>query len=142
LLRTRFPKESETPFIITPEGRSLPYSAVDELTARLAGALQRLGLARGERLVMLIDKSPEAILLYLAVLRLGAILVPVNTAYTAREFRYFLNDAKPKNDTPDGCWWGCDGGPGVCRHRSSHILVLKPSVRSRQRSGTTGSFQS
>ena len=45
---------------------------------------------------MLIDKSPEAILLYLAVLRLGAILVPVNTAYTAREFRYFLNDAKPK----------------------------------------------
>ena len=96
MLRTRFPKESETPFIITPEGRSLPYSAVDELTARLAGALQRLGLARGERLVMLIDKSPEAILLYLAVLRLGAILVPVNTAYTAREFRYFLNDAKPK----------------------------------------------
>ncbi len=96
LLRTRFPKESETPFIITPGGRSLPYSAIDELTARLAGALQRLGLARGERLVMLIDKSPEAILLYLAVLRLGAILVPVNTAYTAREFRYFLNDAKPK----------------------------------------------
>jgi len=45
---------------------------------------------------MLIDKSPEAILLYLAVLRLGAILVPLNTAYTAREFRYFLNDAKPK----------------------------------------------
>ena len=45
---------------------------------------------------MMIDKSPEAILLYLAVLRLGAILVPVNTAYTAREFRYFLNDARPK----------------------------------------------
>ncbi len=45
---------------------------------------------------MLIDKSPEAILLYLAVLRLGAILVPLNTAYTAREFRYFLNDAQPK----------------------------------------------
>ena len=45
---------------------------------------------------MLIDKSPEAILLYLATLRLGAILVPLNTAYTAREFRYFLNDAQPK----------------------------------------------
>jgi len=45
---------------------------------------------------MRIDKSPEAILLYLAVLRLGAILVPLNTAYTAREFRYFLNDAQPK----------------------------------------------
>jgi malonyl-CoA/methylmalonyl-CoA synthetase len=96
LLRTRFPKESETPFIITPEGRVLPYSAVDELTARLAGALQQLGLARGERIAMLIDKSPEAILLYLAVLRLGAILVPLNTAYTAREFRYFLNDAQPR----------------------------------------------
>jgi len=34
--------------------------------------------------------------LYLATLRLGAILVPLNTAYTAREFRYFLNDAQPK----------------------------------------------
>ena len=96
LLRARFPEEREAPFISTPGGRSLPYSALDELTARLAGALRQLGLARGERLVMLIDKSPEAILLYLAVLRLGAILVPLNTAYTAREFRYFLNDAQPK----------------------------------------------
>jgi malonyl-CoA/methylmalonyl-CoA synthetase len=96
LLRSRFPKEQEAPFINTPEGRFILYSALDDLTARFAGALRQLGLTRGERLVMRIDKSPEAVVLYLAVLRLGAILVPLNTAYTVREFRYFLDDVKPK----------------------------------------------
>jgi len=95
-LRDRFPELQDALFIETPDGRSLLYSHIDDLTARLAGALRSLGLTHGERLVMSVDKSPEAILLYLAVLRLGAILVPINPAYTAREFTYFLNDAQPR----------------------------------------------
>ena len=66
------------------------------MTARFAGALRTLGLQPGERLMMLVDKSPEAILLYLTALRMGAILVPLNTAYTTREFQYFLANATPK----------------------------------------------
>ena len=79
-----------------PHGRSISYSQVDQLAARFSGALQHLGLAPGERMLMSIEKSPETIFLYLAVLRLGAILVPLNPAYTAREFKFFLNDAQPK----------------------------------------------
>ena len=96
LLTSRFPKRSDTLFIEIPHGRSISYSQVDQLAARFAGALQHLGLAPGERMLMSIEKSPETILLYLAVLRLGAILVPLNPAYTTREFKFFLNDAQPK----------------------------------------------
>jgi malonyl-CoA/methylmalonyl-CoA synthetase len=43
-----------------------------------------------------VEKSPEAIALYLACLRLGAVFVPLNTAYTAAEIAYFLGDAEPR----------------------------------------------
>ncbi|MBO67920.1 MAG: malonyl-CoA synthase [Acidiferrobacteraceae bacterium] len=96
LLRKNFPKSKESLFTTTPSGSQIAYSDVDNLTARLAGALRTLGLGHGDRLISSVEKSPEALLLYLAILRLGAILVPLNTAYTIREFRYFVDDIKPK----------------------------------------------
>ena len=96
LLRSRFPQEADALFITTPEGRSISYSAIDQITAKFAGGLRNLGVTRGERLLISVDKSPEAILVYLAALRLGAISVPLNPAYTAREFKYFLHDAQPR----------------------------------------------
>ena len=95
IFRDRFPKR-KTRFIDIPSGKTVFYSDIDPMTARFAGALRTLGLQPGERLMMLVDKSPEAILLYLTALRMGAILVPLNTAYTTREFQYFLADATPK----------------------------------------------
>ena len=99
LLRSRFPQEADALFITTPEGRSISYSAIDQITAKFAGGLRNLGVTRGERLLISVDKSPEAILVYLAALRLGAIFVPLNPAYTAREFKYFLHDAQPRTVT-------------------------------------------
>ena len=96
LLRSRFPPERDALFVTIPKGRSIPYSSIDQITARFAGALRNLGVTRGERLLISVDKSPEAILVYLAALRLGAIFVPLNPAYTAREFKYFLHDAQPR----------------------------------------------
>ncbi len=45
---------------------------------------------------MQVEKSPEAILLYLACLRTGGVFLPLNTAYTPAEIEYFLGDAKPR----------------------------------------------
>ncbi len=66
------------------------------LTRRLAAALASLQVAPGDRVVAQIEKSPEAIALYLACLQLGAIFVPLNTAYTFAELEYFLGDAAPR----------------------------------------------
>ena len=48
-----------------------------------------------DRVVAQVDKSPESLALYLATLRIGAVYVPLNTAYTAAEIDYFISDAEP-----------------------------------------------
>jgi len=69
---------------------------LDAWVARHASALSSLGLAPGDRIAVQIEKSPENIALYLAALRIGAIYVPLNTAYVAREIEYFFGDAAPR----------------------------------------------
>ena len=64
-------------------------------SARFAHALRALGVRAGDRVAVQVEKSPEAVLLYLATLRLGAVYLPLNTAYTAAELEYFLGDAGP-----------------------------------------------
>ena len=81
--------------ITTREGREYTYQDALEQSAQIAGALERLGVTPGDRVAVQTEKSPEAILLYLACLRLGGVYLPLNTGYTAEEIRYFLNDAEP-----------------------------------------------
>jgi malonyl-CoA/methylmalonyl-CoA synthetase len=82
-------------FLETSDGRRLSYAAMQALVERLAGALLQLQVASGDRVVAQIEKSPEAIALYLACLQVGAAFVPLNTAYTFAELEYFLGDAAP-----------------------------------------------
>ena len=96
LLRERFPADPAARWIATPSGNTWRYSDIDPTCARYAGALRSLGVSRGDRVLVQVEKSPETLLLYLATLRLGAIFVPLNTAYTATEVAYFLSDARPR----------------------------------------------
>jgi malonyl-CoA/methylmalonyl-CoA synthetase len=66
------------------------------LVDSIAAALAQRAVVVGDRVVAQVEKSPEAIALYLACLRLGAVFVPLNTAYTAAEIAYFLGDAEPR----------------------------------------------
>ncbi|HLL30210.1 MAG TPA: malonyl-CoA synthase [Allosphingosinicella sp.] len=95
LFRSRFPADPEVPFLIKPDGTELSYSAMDSLTAALAARLVELGVTSGDRVAVQAEKSAEALLLYLATLRTGAVHLPLNPAYTAAEVRYFLEDAQP-----------------------------------------------
>jgi malonyl-CoA/methylmalonyl-CoA synthetase len=81
--------------IETPDGEALTYGDLDERCARLAGRLARLGVGRGDRIAAQIEKSVTGALLYLACLRLGAVYLPLNTAYTEGELDYFFGDAEP-----------------------------------------------
>ena len=91
----RMQARGDADFITTREGRRYAYTDALTESARLAGALAELGVAQGDRVAVQVDKSPEAILLYLACLRCGAVYLPLNTGYTGEEIRYFLNDAEP-----------------------------------------------
>ncbi len=82
-------------FIRTADGRVLTYGGLKALSARLAHALQALGVKPGDRVAAQVEKSPEAIALYIATVRAGAAWLPLNTAYTRAELIYFMADAQP-----------------------------------------------
>jgi len=100
LIDARLPRDLGGRFLETLD--SLAYSWRDLLhaTGRLAGWLASLQLpaeADGTpaRVMVQVEKSPEALLLYLATLRAGLAYVPLNPAYQQGEVEYFLNDARP-----------------------------------------------
>jgi malonyl-CoA/methylmalonyl-CoA synthetase len=64
--------------------------------ARYANALAALGVEPGDRVTVQVEKSIANVLLYLAVMKAGAVYQPLNTAYTAAEVSYFVEDAQPK----------------------------------------------
>ena len=95
LIQSRFPADTSKPFLILPTGRTISYTEADQGAARFAAVLADAGVTPGDRVMVQTDKSPEAVMLYLACLRLGSIYIPLNTAYTPTEVDYFLNDAEP-----------------------------------------------
>ena len=95
IFRSRFPADLSRAFIERPQGNAISYGDVIELSGRLANVLVDLGVKPGDRVAVQVEKSAEALMLYLAAARAGAVYLPLNTAYTAGEIRYFLGDAEP-----------------------------------------------
>ena len=96
LFRSRFPKDRTRPFIETEDGGILTYGGLDEAVGRYARLLSDLGVAKGDRVAVQVEKSAENIVLYLAVVRAGGVYLPLNPAYTKAEVEYFLTDAEPR----------------------------------------------
>lgn len=94
LFESRFPARGE-PVLETGEGRVYSYADLEAHSARFASALADLGVGPGERVAVQVDKSPEALFLYLGCLRAGCIYLPLNTAYKPEELDYFLENAEP-----------------------------------------------
>jgi malonyl-CoA/methylmalonyl-CoA synthetase len=95
LVRGRMPDLGK-PAIETSAGRVISYRELDAMAARFAGALVARGVVPGDRVLVQVEKSAEAIALYLGTVRAGAIFLPLNTAYTLAEVEYFVGDAEPK----------------------------------------------
>lgn len=83
------------PLLIAGDTPLLGFGDLDRESGRLAARLLALGGQAGDRVVVQVEKSASAVLLYLAALRSGMIFVPLNPAYTAAELAYFLDDAQP-----------------------------------------------
>ena len=95
LLAAHFPQDPAAPCMILPDGRVWTYGDVERASARMANLIVALGLQPGDRVAAQVEKTPEALVLYLAALRAGMVFLPLNPAYQRHELEYFLGDAKP-----------------------------------------------
>ena len=95
LFRARYEQCPEKPFLVAPDVEPCTFAAMHQLAGQFARSLRDRGVEPGDRVVVQVDKSIAAVALYLGVLRIGAVFVPLNTAYTDAEVTYFLRDAQP-----------------------------------------------
>lgn len=86
----------QTPFLLLPDGTGIAGQCFLAMVARAAHALRAEGVQPGDRIAVQIAKSPEALAVYGASVALGAVFLPLNTAYTADELGYFLGNATPR----------------------------------------------
>lgn len=123
LFESRFPADRGRPFIETEAGKVFSYADLESISARYAALLAQLGVAKGDRVAVQVEKSPEAIFLYLACLRAGAVYLPLNTAYQRAEIEYFLGDAEPRVVVcrPEAQGWI---GEIAARAKVAHVLTL------------------
>jgi long-chain acyl-CoA synthetase len=77
-------------------GSSLSYGQIDDHARALAAWLQGLGLARGERVALMLPNVPQYLVAVAAILRAGLVVVNVNPLYTARELEHQLKDSGAK----------------------------------------------
>ncbi|WHZ36693.1 malonyl-CoA synthase [Sagittula sp. MA-2] len=86
----------DTPFLHMLDGTTLTHASFVRNAARIAHVLTSLGLEPGDRLAMQVEKSAEALALYAACVQAGVIFLPLNTAYTADELSYFIENSGAK----------------------------------------------
>ena len=94
-LRAAFPADLSACAVETDSGLQYSWRDLDEATAMVANLLEFLELPKGARIAVQVEKSVEALVLYLATLRAGLVYLPLNTAYQSAEMEYFIGDAKP-----------------------------------------------
>ena len=95
LFRRGRPADPSAGLLEVPGGATVTYGDADHGSARVANALVALGVRPGDRVAVHAEKSPGFLLLYLACVRVGAALLPMNPAYTDDELRYLVDDARP-----------------------------------------------
>jgi malonyl-CoA/methylmalonyl-CoA synthetase len=97
-LREAFPADLDTVAVETadtPVPQHYTWRDLERGSAMIANLLASLALPAASRIAVQVDKSVEALMLYLAVLRAGHVFLPLNTAYQASEIGYFIGNAEP-----------------------------------------------
>jgi len=74
-------------------GTRLSYNDLHRRSNRIAANLQALGLRKGAHIAVMLPNSPGFLLIWFAIAKIGAVMVPVNTAYGGNELDYLLNQS-------------------------------------------------
>jgi malonyl-CoA/methylmalonyl-CoA synthetase len=94
-LRAAFPQALDSVAVETDNGLLYSWRDLDRASAMVANLLASLELPTGFRIAVQVEKSVEALVLYLATLRAGFVFLPLNTAYQSAEIEYFIGNAEP-----------------------------------------------
>ena len=99
-LRNAFPADLDSTAVETDDGLVYSWRDLDRATAMVAYLLQSLDIPKSKdgvppRVAVQVEKSVEAMVLYLATLRAGFVFLPLNTAYQSGEIEYFIGNAAP-----------------------------------------------
>ena len=95
VLRAGFPSDVHACAVETDHNLQYSWKDLEEATAMVANMLESLQCPPGARVAVQVEKSVEALILYLATLRAGLVYLPLNTAYQSAEMAYFIQDAQP-----------------------------------------------
>ena len=71
---------------------TLKYGELNENVNRLANGLKKVGIGRGDRVMVQVVNGPEIIVAHYAIIKVGAIVVPLNVMYIAHEVTYIGKD--------------------------------------------------
>lgn len=85
----KYPDASLTIF----KGARISYAEMNRITDRLAAGLASLGVKKGDRVGIFMPNTPQFVMAYFAILKLGAVVVATNPLYSEREIEHQLNDA-------------------------------------------------
>ncbi|WFE57598.1 propionyl-CoA synthetase [Micromonospora sp. WMMD712] len=88
---------------VTGVTRTYTYAELRDATARFAGALRRLGVGRGDRVLLYLAMVPEAVVAMLACARIGAVHSVVFGGFAAHELAVRIDDARPKVVVATSC---------------------------------------
>ncbi len=120
---------------VSDSREDLTYATLLEQTARLAGAMQALGVGHGDRVIIYMPMVPQAICAMLACARIGAVHSVVFGGFAARELATRIDDARPRLILSASC--GIEPGRvieykplldqaiEICAHPPAHCLILQ-----------------
>jgi propionyl-CoA synthetase len=127
---------------VTDTCRKYTYHELRDLAARCAGGLRKLGIGKGDRVVIYMPMIPEAVIAMLACARIGAIHSVVFGGFAARELATRIEDAQPRVVISASCGIEVkriipykpllDGAIGLCSHKpSACVIVQRPQCPTR-----------
>ncbi|WFU71282.1 class I adenylate-forming enzyme family protein [Bradyrhizobium sp. CB2312] len=96
---------SMTAIEVFERGERATYSQMDRLTNRYARALRAIGVRKRDRVGVMLPNRIQFPILWFAMAKLGAVMVPINMRYTPREIEYILSDTQAKFAVIDGAAW-------------------------------------
>ena len=88
-------RDRKAPLFNLPDGTHITYGDMVNRTAQFANVLIELDVKPGDRVAVQIEKSIDALFLYLGCVRVGGVFLPLNTGYRDKELSYFIGDARP-----------------------------------------------
>jgi long-chain acyl-CoA synthetase len=94
MLETAAQRYGEKTAIICGE-RLLAFTEFDRAANKMASALKKMGVSRGQRVAMLLSSSPEFAVVYFGIVKIGAIAVPLDTKYKTGELSCLFDDCRP-----------------------------------------------